>query len=125
MNERRVSHGQIGYLQIPTRDLGHSAQFYATVFGWQTETAESGFEAPGMIGQFDTERPPADDAGVLLWINVDDIDEALTTVTASGGEVVAEPSPDGGERWLATVRDESGNRIGLFQLGDRQAASTA
>ena len=122
MDEHRLSHGQLGYLQIPTQDVGRSVDFYSSVFAWKAEAPDSGFEAPGIIGQWDPERRVVDDGGVLLWINVDDIDVALSKVGPGGGEVVAAPSLDGGERWLATIRDCAGNRVGIFQLGDRRQA---
>ena len=55
----RTPHGQIGYLQLPAVDVGRSAAFYETVFGWSVEPTHGSFEAPGMIGQFTTELKPA------------------------------------------------------------------
>ena len=54
-----IVHGQVCYLQVPTTDLAASARFYAAVLGWQTDAGEAGFEAPGVIGQFVTDRAPA------------------------------------------------------------------
>ena len=51
-----IVHGQVCYLQVPTTDLAASARFYAAVLGWQTDAREAGFEAPGVIGQFVTDR---------------------------------------------------------------------
>ena len=112
----RHSHGQLCYLQIPAQDVMKSAEFYEKIFGWRIERPYASFEAPGLIGQWVSDRPPAPEAGVLLWINVDRIDATLEAVRASGGEVVAPPSPDG-PRWLATIRDPGGNVIGIAQHG--------
>jgi predicted enzyme related to lactoylglutathione lyase len=106
-------HGQVCYLQIPSLDLVKSATFYENLFGWGIEPPSS-FEAPDLIGQWVTDRAPAPDAGPLIWIDVDHIDDTLKSVPASGGEVVAPPSPDG-PRWLATIRDPAGNLIGIVQ----------
>ncbi len=114
----RFEHGQVVYLQIPALDVATSAAFYGQVFGWQVEPPQSGFEAPGMIGQWVTDRPAVVDSGPLLWINVDAIDATLDSVRSSGGEVLAPPSADG-PRWLATIRDPGGNVIGLAQHGPR------
>lgn len=114
-----LAHGQLCYLQIPARDITQSAEFYMTIFGWHTDPPNSGFEAPGLIGQWIDERAAAPEAGPLAWINVDHIDAALTQVTAHGGEVVESPSLDGGMRWLATIRDPAGNTVGIVQLGPR------
>jgi uncharacterized protein len=111
-------HGQVVYLQIPALDVAASAAFYSTVFGWRVNPPHSEFEAPGMIGQWVTDRPAATDAGTLLWINVDGIDATLDSVRSSGGEVLEPPSSDG-PRWLATIRDPGGNVVGLAQRGPR------
>ena len=81
--------------------------------------SDPGFEAPGVIGQWVTDRPATADAGVLLWIHVDSIDAALQMVRARGGRVVGAPTPDGDERWLATVLDPAGNAIGIAHDGER------
>jgi len=55
----RLAHGQICYLQIPALDLMKSAEFYEKVFGWKIERPYPSFEAPGLIGQWIADRPPA------------------------------------------------------------------
>ncbi len=111
-----MTHGQVCYLQIPSLDLATSASFYEKVFGWKIERPYPSFEAPGLIGQWVTDRLAAPTGGLLAWINVERIEEALESVRASGGEVVELPSADG-PRWLATIRDPAGNLIGIAQHG--------
>jgi uncharacterized protein len=113
-----LKHGQVCYLQIPALDLIESAAFYEKIFGWQIERPYPSFEAPGLIGQWVTDRAPAPGAGLLAWINVDRIDDILDLVRTSGGEVIEPPSPDG-PRWLATIRDPAGNVLGIAQHGPR------
>jgi predicted enzyme related to lactoylglutathione lyase len=108
-------HGQLSYLQVPARDVGQSATFYAKIFGWHVEQPHPSFEAPGLIGQWVTDRPAAPDAGLLVWIQVDSIDDTLELVRTNGGEVVEPPSADGDERWLGTIRDPAGNVLGIVQ----------
>jgi predicted enzyme related to lactoylglutathione lyase len=117
-HETGLKHGQVCYLQIPALDLVQSAAFYETIFRWRIERPYASFEAPGLIGQWVTDRPPAAAGGVLAWISVDRIDETLASVVAAGGEVVEPPSADG-PRWLATIRDPAGNLIGVAQHGPR------
>src|SRR5437763_13869236 len=88
-------HGQLSYLQIPALDVTTSARFYERVFGWQVDPPEAGFEAPGLIGQWITERPPAADGGPVGWIHVPDVRRTLTEAAAAGGTVREEPTPDG------------------------------
>ncbi len=108
--------GAVSYLQIPALDVLTSAAFYEAIFGWRIESPYPSFEAPGLIGQWVTDRRPALDAGLLAWINVGSVDDALELVRAHGGEVVAAPAPDG-PRLLATIRDPAGNTVGLVQHG--------
>ena len=113
-----LQHGQLGYLQIPARDLPQAFHFYAKVLGWKILEQYASFEAPGLIGQWTTDRPPAAENGMLAWFHVDRLDDALALVRAHGGAVVMPPTPDG-PRLLATVRDPAGNVIGLAQHGSR------
>lgn len=106
-------HGEVGYLQLPALDLAVSAAFYQAVFGWSVEIGQPGFEAPGMIGQWTTDRPPAAGSGPLVWICADRLSPTLERVVAQGGRVCGAPQLDGGERWLVEVDDPAGNRIGV------------
>ena len=56
------------------------------VFGWKIERPHPSFEAPGLIGLWVEDRPPAAMAGPLIWISVDHIDASLELVAADGGE---------------------------------------
>lgn len=109
-------HGAVGYLQLPARDVAASSAFYQAVFGWSVEPGQPGFEAPGLIGQFVTDRAPAGGGGPLLWICADRLYPTLDLVETHGGRVCGRPQPDGGERWLVEVDDPAGNRIGVFVL---------
>jgi uncharacterized protein len=111
-----LRHGQLSYLQIPALEVGRSAEFYELVFGWRIERPYPSFEAPQLIGQWVDDRPPApENAGPLLWIHVDDIEQALRKTVDAGGEVIERPSADGPARILATIRDPAGNAVGLVQ----------
>jgi len=110
---RSLIHGQVCYLQIPAADSTRSAAFYEAVFGWHVERPHLDFESPGLIGQWVEGRPPARDAGPMIWIHVADLGKTLERVTAHGGEVLEPPSADGPTRILATIIDPEGNPIGL------------
>lgn len=106
-------HGALGYLQLPAVDLARSAAFYAAVFGWVGELEYGSFTAPGLIGQWTTDRAPTVERGPLLWLGVDQLKPALDQVEEHGGAVRTRPSLDQGERWLVEVDDPAGNRIGI------------
>jgi predicted enzyme related to lactoylglutathione lyase len=105
--------GQIGYLQIPALDVAVSAGFYGEVFGWNVDTNTASFDAPGMIGQWVTDRAPGGTSGAVLWICADEITATLQSVIAHGGTVHGPTQLDNGERWLAEINDPAGNRIGV------------
>jgi predicted enzyme related to lactoylglutathione lyase len=116
------AHGQLGYLQLPARDLARSAAFYEGVFGWTGELEFGSFQAPGLIGQWSTDVPVATGSGPVLWLCVDNLGAALNRVVELGGAVHTPPALDQGERWLVEAEDPAGNRIGLVALAQPPAA---
>ena len=117
-------HGQLVYLQIPATDITASARFYERVLGWDVDPPESGFEAPGLIGQWITDRPPAPDAGPVMWIHVDDVAHTLTEAEGAGATLRQEPTPDG-PRLLASFSDPAGNLVGIAAHGPARAEGSA
>jgi uncharacterized glyoxalase superfamily protein PhnB len=106
--------GQLCYLQIPALDFTTSARFYERLFGWRVDPPEAGFEAPGLIGQWVTDRPPAPDAGPVGWIHVADVRRTLEAAEAAGATLREGPTPDG-PRLLASFSDPAGNLVGIVQ----------
>lgn len=106
-------HGSVGYLQLPTRDLAQSVAFYREVFGWSGELEYGSFQAPGLIGQWTTDRAPSPDAGPVIWLLADQLWPTLHRVSRAGGTVRGRPQLDQGERWLVEVDDPAGNRLGI------------
>src|SRR5690349_11820878 len=106
--------GQVCYLQIPALDITASARFYERLFGWAIDPPESGFEAPGLIGQWITDRSPAPEAGPVGWIHVPDVRHTLTEAARCGGTVCEGPIPDG-PRLLASFTDPAGNLVGIVE----------
>jgi predicted enzyme related to lactoylglutathione lyase len=106
-------HGQIGYLQLPAIDVRRSAAFYETVFGWSVDLTHGSFEAPGIIGQWTTERQPMNEDGPVVWISAGALWPTLERAVAGGGTVHGRPRLDAGERWLVDIDDPAGNRIGV------------
>lgn len=112
----------LSYVEIPVRDAGQSAAFYRAVFGWQTSGDQDmpSFEdgSGHVAGRWNAELPAAGEAGVIVYVYVRRVDDALWKVTEHGGEIVKPPYPDG-ERWVATFRDPAGNVLGVWQRGPR------
>ena len=100
-----LGNGKICYLQIPTRDIQKSADFYRRVFGWSVRQRGDGSTV--------LNRQPAE-PGVLVHIMVDSVAKTLELVLANGGEVVNPIGVDPGEI-TAHFRDPMGNVFGLYQ----------
>ena len=113
------ANGKICYVELPAEDVEASAAFYVAVFDWQTRRRGDGHvafdDAIGEVsGTWVTGRPPAAEPGMLLYVMVDSVAEALEKVVAHGGEIV---QPIGGDapEITARFRDPGGNVLGLYQ----------
>ena len=115
--------GDVSYLRIAAPDPARSAAFYATVFGWKIRKDSTAFEdgTGHIIGHFMPDLPVAGEAGVIPYVYVQDIDEALALVPGGGGEVTTKPYAEG-DLWVAMTRDPAGNAIGVWQHGPRLSA---
>ena len=121
--------GDVSYLRIAAPEPERSAAFYSTVFGWKIRKIRknsTAFEdATGhVIGHFMADLPVAGEAGVVPYVYVQDIDEALAQVPGAGGEVTTKPYPEG-DLWVAMTRDPAGNAIGIWQQGPRPHGPSA
>src|SRR5437899_10197902 len=88
-----IANGKICYLELPATNVGQSATFYSTVFGWAMRTRGDGSQAfddtTGEVsGSFRLGRPPADTPGLLFYIMVDSVADTCKTVEANGGAIV-------------------------------------
>jgi predicted enzyme related to lactoylglutathione lyase len=114
-----VANGKICYLEIPAEDVARSAAFYEAVFGWRLRKRGDGAtafdDAVGEVsGTWVTGRPPSREAGLLVYVMVDSVEETVRLVEAEGGEIV---QPIGGDapEITARFRDPGGNVVGLYQ----------
>jgi|SRR4029079_10432910 len=111
--------GKICYVEIPSIDVGRSATFYETVFGWGIRKRGDGSTAfddgvGEVSGTWVTGRPPSGQPGLLIYIMVDSVEATIDAVVANGGVIV---QPIGGDapEITARFRDPGGNVIGLYQ----------
>ena len=118
--------GSVSYLRIAAPDVARSAVFHRSAFGWTTHEGAGRFQdATGhIIGHFMPDLPVAGEAGVVPYIYVQHIDQALVKITGAGGEVSAAPYPEG-DLWVAMTRDPAGNAIGVWQHGPRDGQAAA
>lgn len=114
-----IGNGKICYLMIPAEDIAVSAEFYRLSFGWNIRVNSDGHtafdDAVGEVsGTWVTGRKPSTDPGILVYIMVDSVAEAIEKVIANGGALVKPIGVDPGEitAWIA---DPAGNVFGLYQ----------
>lgn len=114
-----TEHGKVVYLEIPSGDVERSIAFYRRVFGWRTRSRDDGTTAfddavGGVSGAWRLGRPPQSEPGLLVYVNVRDIQESTLVVEAAGGEIVQPVGGDPGEL-TARFRDPDGNLVALYQ----------
>ena len=114
-----ISNGKICYLEIPTDDIQRSVDFYRDVFGWEVRQRPNGSTAfddttKEVSGSWVVGRPPSTDAGLLVYIMVDSVEDAMRAVEDHGGAVVQPIGADAPEI-TARFTDPYGNLIGLYQ----------
>jgi predicted enzyme related to lactoylglutathione lyase len=110
--------GKICYIEIPAIDITRSADFYASVFGWDVRRRGDGSTAfddgVGEVSGTWVERPPHSNPSLLVHIMVDDMTATIASVLAHGGQIVQQVGADAPEI-TAKFRDPAGNIFGLYQ----------
>jgi len=119
-NEPTYGHGKICYLQIPAADIPVSIAFYEKVFGWKIRKRANGSiafdDGVGQVsGAWETGRKPSTEAGVLVYIMVDNAVAACEAVAAHGGKIVQPIGLDAPEI-TARFTDPAGNLFGIYQM---------
>jgi uncharacterized protein len=112
---------------LNARDAAAARAFYREVFGWQISepggppvelatvaSGEGGIS--GVIGQ--APRPGDEDEGIrhtglIMYIKVRDVAEALAAVEQYGGRTIWGPTEVAPGFWLAQCEDPEGTRLGL------------
>jgi len=117
--EPTIANGKICYIEMPATDIVRSAEFYRKVFGWNVRQRGDGHTAfddtTGQVsGTWVLGRPPASAPGLLIYVMVDDMEAAIDSVVANGGDIVQPVGADAPEI-TARFRDPGGNVLGLYQ----------
>jgi predicted enzyme related to lactoylglutathione lyase len=114
-----MGNGKICYIEMPSKDVKKSADFYQKVFGWNVRTRGNGAVAfddgvGEVSGTWVLGRAPFEGTGLTIHIMVDDIEVSMKAVKENGGEIVrgvGEHAPE----ITAKFRDPTGNVFGLYQ----------
>ena len=111
--------GKICYIEMPARDVARAASFYKNVFGWNIRTRGDGATAfddtiGEVSGAFVLNRKPMTEVGLLVYIMVDNIQDAIEKLVANGGTIIQPVGMDAPEI-TARFTDPTGNILGLYQ----------
>ena len=111
--------GKVCYIEIPALDVDTSVKFYSDVFGWNIRQRGDGRTAfdhatGGVSGVWLTGRQPSSEPGMLVYVMVDSVADAVKAVEANGGQIVQPIGADAPEI-TARFRDPGGNVMGLYQ----------
>ena len=114
-----TANGKICYIEMPAKDVVHSAEFYKRVFGWNIRKRGDGStsfdDTVGQVsGTWVLGRPPSGTPGLLVYVMVDSVEATIDSIVANGGEIVQPIGADAPEI-TARFRDPGGNVIGLYQ----------
>jgi predicted enzyme related to lactoylglutathione lyase len=109
------------WIDITARDAARSRAFYSELFGWEIHVdpamdygivAAGDDRLRGGIGQAGdgSPHPP----GVVVYVAVADVDEALQRAERLGGTRALDPWEIPGLGKMAVFEDPEGNRVGLW-----------
>jgi len=120
----------VSFFEIPAADFSRAVMFYENLFGikmpvMDCETEKMAFFpeedglSPGAISYADTFKPAAGSGGVLISLNVDDLELTISKVEENGGSIVIPKTKILAENrgYFAVFTDTEGNQLGLY--GDK------
>jgi predicted enzyme related to lactoylglutathione lyase len=110
--------GRLVRFEFPARDTARAAGFYASLFGWAFQGQEEYrlAQAHGEPAAAISLSQPGD-RGSIVYLDVDDVDEAIASVRELGGEAQAKELMPG-IGWTARCRDTEGNEFRLFEADE-------
>src|ERR1700738_3634499 len=85
--------GKICYIEIPAIDINSSSNFYKEVFGWQIRQRSDGRIAfddtvNQVSGTWVTDRKPATEVSLLIYVMVNDIALTIESIISNGGKII-------------------------------------
>jgi len=124
---------KVVFFEIPVDNSARAREFYSTVFGWKmndvpemhytqvgtVEAARNGIRGtpkePGAINGGMVERRELT-KNPVLYIRVENIDQAAATVEKNGRKMIQPKMPVGNFGFAAYFKDTEGNVLGLWQF---------
>lgn len=115
MSKRNIVH-----VEIPAANVGSTAEFYKSLFGWKimpmpdanyTMWEAGDGDEYGGFPQVSAENPAGQ---VLVYIASDDIEADLRNVEKLGGKVIHPKAEIPQTGWFAIFQDPTGNVLALY-----------
>lgn len=107
MEQEKLKHEQIQYIEFLSKDIARAKNFYTTCFGWKfTDYGDeySAFEGDYVDGGFTTGKPVK--GSILVVLYSEDIESSRDKVIRAGGTIVKDIfSFPGGKRFQFTDPD--------------------
>jgi predicted enzyme related to lactoylglutathione lyase len=117
---------KVVHVEIPAGDTAKAQDFWGSLFGWQWQAMEGPVEYNMTQITDDSGGAvfPAEDRGIRVYFDVEDINAGVARVRELGGEA-DDPQPVPGFGWFAPTKDTEGNKFGLWQNDPSASAPTA
>jgi len=114
-----MPHGFL-HIEIPCASLGKAKRFYNDIFGWKMDYVKEEdyvlFDTgAGINGAFYHSPEHAGHQGVVVYIQVQDIEATLNLINKHGGKTVVPKTPDKQAGHFALFNDPDGNVLGIWQ----------
>lgn len=131
MNNTKIN--PVVHFEMPYEDKNRMADFYAKAFGWKAEMMGEEFGNYVLVTTSETDqtgmpkkagminggfyKKPEDKMGQSpsVVIGIDDTEEAMEKIKASGGKILGEPMDIPGYGLYISFLDTEGNRVGAMQ----------
>jgi len=121
------------FFEIPADSPSRAREFYKSTFDWKMNeiptmhyTQVGTVEADRMGVRGVPKEPGAINGGMverrdpvntpIIYVRVDDIDQAAVNVEKNGGKIIKPKSPVGNFGFAAYFKDTEGNILGLWQF---------
>jgi predicted enzyme related to lactoylglutathione lyase len=112
--------------EIGGRDLAALREFYSKAFGWAISEDDTGYQlvqpADGGLGGGLMQTRDDMPAYVTIYVQVEDLDAALGTISSLGGIPLVPPTTINDRAAFALFRDPEGNVVGLLHAAGPIAA---
>jgi predicted enzyme related to lactoylglutathione lyase len=112
---------RIVHVEFQVNDVQKAMQWYADLFGWQTE-----YDATTNYGMFKTESDnpigggfnliTEHPVGTVAYVETDDLQGMLKKAQEMGARLIQDETPIPGRGAYALISDPDGNAIGLRQV---------